>query len=139
MAEDTHLTETFQLAQELDASLGVEHEVVAGGSSHLTCGTTYASVVVAQRGNAVTCQMVGNNGKRLVVEERLVAVLLSAASHHQHHGDALTVLIVHRVAECSGQYGTVLCVLEGHLLGGVRVGRLWRLRTVALQFTPAHV
>ena len=135
VAETSHLAESFRRAQVVDTCCGVAHEVSGSGVLHISsCRCRCGAVVVAQRGDAVARQMVGDDEEGLMVEQLLVAVLLSAARHHQHHRDALFLhcLIAHGVGERACQHGTVGIVPECDFFGGVGVrwcGHLW----------PAHL
>ena len=133
MPYDAHLAEGFAVAQIVQSRSRVAGKVLARGIPHVAAlGGPRGTVVVAQRGNAVTGQIVGNHEERLVVVYLLVAVLLSAARHKQgYNGLPLRAPVVaHGPCQRSRQCGTVLLVAERHLLRHVRQRRLRCLRTL---------
>ena len=128
MPYDTHLAEGLAVAQIVQSGSRVAGKVLARGIPHVAAlGGPCGAVVVAQRGNAVTGQIVGNHEERLVVVYLLVAVLLSAARHKQgSNGLPLRAPVVaHGPCQRSRQRGAVVLVTERHLLRHVRQ---WRLR-----------
>ena len=135
MAKHTYLGKGAAGTQEVETGSRVAHKVGGGGFLHLTSHRGLrGTVVVAQRGNALTGQIVGNDEKRLVVEHFFITILLAAARHEQHDCWFLTAVITHGPDQRSSQGGAVGLVAEGHLLCSVGIGRLRCLRALHLGY-----
>ena len=135
MAEDAHAL-AAAAAEGLDGRPGVGGEVGGGGRGAVAGGGSLAAVVVAQRGDAMPRQVVGDDGERTVTEELLVAVLQAAAGDHHHHWRLRRVEVLGQ-RERAGQSHPGTGVRNHHLLGDVREWGHGRLR--ALELRPLHV
>ena len=141
MTEDADLREGFRVAQIFQACRSIAGEVLRGGVLHIaTHRGACSAVVVTQRGDAVTRQIVGNDEEGFVLHQFLVAVLLTAARNHQDDGGfLLSVLVVaHRPRQRTHQRGEVGGIGKHHFLRRVGERFLGRLRTLHLWHSPGH-
>ena len=135
MTNDADLGKCLAAAQVCQTGGGIAGKVLTRGVPHVApLGGSRGTVVVAQRGDAVAGQVVGNDEERLVVEDFLVAVLLTAAGDEEGDDGFLLRLriIPDGQHQRAGQRGTVPLVAERHLLGLIREWRLRGLRASQL-------
>ena len=141
MTEDADLGEGFRVAQIFPACCSIAGKVLRGGILHIaTHRGARSAVVITQRGDAVTRQIVCNDEEGLVLHQFLVAVLLTTARNHQDDGGfLLSVLVVaHRPRQRTHQRGKVGGIAEHHFLRRVGIRFLGRLRALHLWHSPGH-
>ena len=79
------MLELFQGAEVADGGCSIIGEVGSGALCGVAGGLSETSVIVAQGGDAVAGEVVGNDSERFVIEECFVTVLETAARDEEKY------------------------------------------------------
>ena len=128
MADDPHFVKP--LPEKIDAGERIVLQVLRRAVDHITGGSTKATVVVAERGYALSGQSISNHRKRLMLKDFLIAVLKAAARHHNQNGCLAAISL--RKHQRPFQDG--VAIGKRHVLLSIRERADWSLRPVQFGF-----